>query len=221
MLNLRARMLFELSRRRMRPAPTRQVDYDAYGAWRLESLSRSLAAFDGASLAGKDVLDFGCGDGQLAQFVALERHPHRVVGVDVDDAALARAQAAVSAIQIPGGTTVEFVSAGATSIPVPDASFDTILAFDCLEHIMAPAAVLREWHRILRPGGRCLIEWFPFKGPWGPHMEALIPIPWAHVVFGQRAMFRVAEEIYDLPEFVPRHWDLDEVGRKKPNKWRA
>ena len=52
-------------------------------------------------------------------------------------------------------------------------------------------------------------------------MESLIPIPWAHVIFGERAMFRAAEAIYDLPEFVPRHWDLDESGKKKPNKWRA
>ena len=86
---------------------------------------------------------------------------------------------------------------------------------------MSPAPILRDWYRILRPGGRCLIEWFPYKGPWGPHMEALIPIPWAHIIFGERAMFRAAEMIYDLPEFIPRHWDLDEDGNKKPNKWRA
>jgi hypothetical protein len=39
-------------------------------------------------------------------------------------------------------------------------------------------------------------------------------------VFGQEAMFRAAERIYDLPEFRPRHWDLDADGRKRPNKWR-
>ena len=71
------------------------------------------------------------------------------------------------------------------------------------------------------PIGKCLIEWFPFKGPWGPHMESLIPIPWAHIIFGQKAMFRAAEAIYDLAEFVPRHWDLDPNGEKKANKWRA
>ena len=34
-------------------------------------------------------------------------------------------------------------------------------------------------------------------------------------------MLRAAERIYDLPSFTPRHWDLDESGQKKPNKWRA
>jgi SAM-dependent methyltransferase len=86
---------------------------------------------------------------------------------------------------------------------------------------MAPAQILRDWYRVLRPGGRCLVEWFPYKGPWGPHMGSLVPIPWAHVLFGERAMLRAAERLYDHPHFEPRHWDLDEHGRKKPNKWRA
>jgi hypothetical protein len=52
-------------------------------------------------------------------------------------------------------------------------------------------------------------------------MESLLPLPWAHVLFGERAMLCAAELVYDSPEFVPRHWDLDENGRKKPNKkWR-
>ena len=116
---------------------------------------------------------------------------------------------------------MDFILGTTDAIPVPDQTVDTLLAFDCLEHVMSPAKILHEWYRVLRPGGRCLIEWFPYKGPWGPHMEALIPIPWAHVLFGEWAMFRAAEAIYNLPEFVPRHWDLDEHGKKKPNKWKA
>ncbi len=33
-------------------------------------------------------------------------------------------------------------------------------------------------------------------------------------------MFRAAERLYDLPQFVPRHWDLDASGNKLPNKWK-
>jgi SAM-dependent methyltransferase len=211
-MSLRAAACYALSRRLMAVPQARTIDYAAYDGWRESHLARSWAEFSDAHVAGKDVLDFGCGDGQLAALLRT-KSPRRIVGIDLNAAAIGRARAAR-----PG---IEFMIGSSDRIPVPDASFDTIVAFDCLEHIMSPRRIFEEWHRVLRPGGRVLAEWYPYKGPWGPHMEALIPIPWAHVLFGQEAMFRAAERIYDEPSFVPRHWDLDESGRKRPNKWRA
>lgn len=220
-MDLRARLCFELSRRFIRPPAERTIDYSAYGDWRYASLSASWAAFDDSHVAGKDVLDFGCGDGQLTFFIAKEKFPKQVTGVDICVSAINRAKTSLANAQIPDGVRVYFALGTTDALPVPDQTVDTLLAFDCLEHVMSPAPILHDWYRVLRPGGRCLIEWFPYKGPWGPHMESLIPIPWAHVFFGERAMFHAAEVIYDLPEFVPRHWDLDEHGKKKPNKWKA
>jgi ubiquinone/menaquinone biosynthesis C-methylase UbiE len=220
-MDLATRACFALSRRLLRPPAERTVDYGAYETWRHASLSRSFDAFSDAHIDGKEVLDFGCGDGQLSLFLAREKRPRRVVGVDLNPAAIERARAALATVADRIEADVEFLVGSPQGLPQPERSFDTLLAFDCLEHVMAPGPILREWYRVLRPGGRCLIEWYPFKGPWGPHMEALIPVPWAHVLFGQRAMFRTAEMIYELPEFAPRHWDLDEHGRKRPNKWRA
>ncbi len=219
-MNLRASLLFALSRWRL-PAPARRtIDYGAYQDWRRQSLSASWSSFADTAVQGKDVLDFGCGDGPLSLFLAAEKSPRSVVGVDLERGALERAKEALARSSLPPSVHVDFVQGTVDGMPLPDASADVVVAFDCLEHVMAPLPILREWQRVLRPGGRCLLEWFPFKGPWGPHMESLIPIPWAHVIFGERAMFRVAERMYDLPEFVPRHWDLDANGNKKPNKWR-
>lgn len=220
-MDLRTRVCFELSRRLMRSPAKRTVDYDAYRDWRRASLSKSWTAFSDTHITAKDVLDFGCGDGQLSLFLAEEKSPRRIVGVDISASAIERAEASLASTCIPAGVEVKFALGSADALPLPDRSFDTLLAFDCLEHVMSPGPMVREWHRVLRPGGRCLIEWFPFKGPWGPHMESLIPIPWAHVIFGERAIFRAAAAIYDLPEFAPRHWDVNEDGQKKPNKWRA
>lgn len=220
-MDIRTDVCFELSRRLMARPERKTVDYGAYSDWRHESLTRSWSAFSDSSVTGKDVLDFGCGDGQLTFFLALHKHPRKVIGVDISSDAIARCDAARASTPLPGGVTVEFAVGSAERLPVPDASIDTLIAFDCLEHVMSPAAIVGDWYRVLRPGGRVLIEWFPYTGPWGPHMEPLIPIPWAHVIFGERAMFRAAERIYDLPEFMPRYWDLDETGRKRPNKWRA
>ena len=45
------------------------------------------------------------------------------------------------------------VAADVTQIPLPDASFDTILCHRVLEHIFDDIAAMKEFHRILRPGG--------------------------------------------------------------------
>jgi len=219
-MNMRTRACFALSRKLMRPAEEREVSYEVYEDWRSSSLSGSWAAFSDSHVSGRDVLDFGCGDGPLSLFLAKEKRPRSIVGVDVSASAIERAKASLTKTPVIEGVNVDFVLCSTDRLPIPDQSFDTLLAFDCVEHVMSPGPVLHEWYRVLRPGGRCLVEWYPFRGPWGPHMDGLIPIPWAHFVFGQRAMFRAAEMIYDLPEFVPRHWDLDEHGNKPPNPWR-
>ena len=205
----------------MLPPMQRTVDYEAYGDWRNASLTKSFDVFSDSSIKGKYVLDFGCGDGHLSIFLAREKQPVRVLGVDMHEPAIRKAKNWLQKAKIPEKVDIDFILGSTDGLPVPKDSIDTLLAFDCLEHVMSPVEILNEWYRVIRPEGRCLIEWFPYKGPWGPHMEALIPVPWAHVFFGERAMFRTAEAIYDLPEFIPRHWDLDESGEKKENKWRA
>ena len=219
-MGLRASLLFGLSRRRLPPPAKRTVDYSTYQRWRHESLTTSWSVFSDDDVRGKDVLDFGCGDGALGLFFAANKAPRSVTGVDLRDDAIKRACAALADASVPAGVQVTYHVGSEEGLPISGESIDTIVAFDCLEHVMSPLPIFQEWHRVLRPGGKCLLEWFPFKGPWGPHMEALIPVPWAHVLFGEAAMFRAAERIYDLPEFVPRHWDLDENSVKKPNKWR-
>ena len=222
-MDLRTQVCFALSRRLIRrPPSTRTVEYTRYQEWRTETLSSGWHAFfSDAAVNGKDVLDFGCGDGQLSLFLATNKRPKRVVGVDINEKAIARARSALEKKNVANTVAVEFLVGSREVLPVGERSFDTVLAFDCMEHVMSPGPILRDWYRVLRLGGRCLIEWVPFKGPWGPHMDDVIPIPWAHVVFGERALFQAAAMIYDLPEFVPRYWDIDEHGRKKPNDLRT
>lgn len=41
-----------------------------------------------------------------------------------------------------------------TEIPVPDGSYDLVLCTQVLEHVPDPVGVLREFHRVLKPGGQ-------------------------------------------------------------------
>jgi SAM-dependent methyltransferase len=44
-----------------------------------------------------------------------------------------------------------------TSIPEPDASFDAIMCIEVFEHIPDPLAALKEFSRLLKPGGKVII----------------------------------------------------------------
>jgi SAM-dependent methyltransferase len=56
------------------------------------------------------------------------------------------------------------IVAPADQIPVEDGSFDAVLCTEVLEHVPAPWDVLREFHRIIRPGGAVWIT-APFTWP--------------------------------------------------------
>lgn len=47
------------------------------------------------------------------------------------------------------------------ALPFPDASFDAVLCTEVIEHIQDPTEIIREMHRVLKPGGRLLatIPW--------------------------------------------------------------
>ncbi|MEQ9495306.1 MAG: class I SAM-dependent methyltransferase [Deltaproteobacteria bacterium] len=219
MLGLRQRVLFELSRRLVKPAGDHVQDMDKYVAWRGEALARSWRHFSDADIAGKDVIDFGSGKGNLTFYLA-ERKPRSIVGVELHGPSAAECQRQAEERDF-GDTKVSFVQGSPDGIPLPDACADTLLAFDVIEHVMEPDVIVREWRRVLRPGGKVLLEWCPYRSPWAPHMEAMIPIPWAHFVFGEKALFRTAERLYDEEEKVLRPWNYDDDGNLMPNKWRA
>ena len=100
-----------------------------------------IPLFQAAIGRGKRVLDLGCRSG------ALTRHfleGNDVVGLDVDRAALAKAEAL--GIQ-PVQANVE------EPLPFEEASFDAVVAGELLEHLQFPDGLVREIHRVLRPGG--------------------------------------------------------------------
>jgi len=96
--------------------------------------------------AGKRVLDVACGEGYGS--AALARHAAHVTGIDVSEAAIAHAKSAY-----PGVANLEFLAASCTSLPLPDATVDTVVSFETIEHIHGQEAFLDEVARVLAPGG--------------------------------------------------------------------
>jgi SAM-dependent methyltransferase len=50
------------------------------------------------------------------------------------------------------------VVGSATDIPLPDASFDTVVCTEVLEHVPDPLKALKEMYRVLKPGGRLILS---------------------------------------------------------------
>ncbi len=197
----------------------RTTDADRYRNWREAQLRRQLVDhFDTDHVNGMDVLDFGCGTGELCHILS-SFHPRNLTGVDTSTAAIQRATA--SSHQTDRAAPVTFLrNDDHRSIPLPNASIDLVCCFDVLEHIPDPQAILAEWARVLRRDGRVWIWWSPWRGPYGHHLESLIPLPWIHLLVPERTLFTACAAIYDDPHFIPRIWDLDPAtGLKKPNKW--
>ena len=193
-----------------------------YRTWRRSELEQQLSRhFDRRLVAGQDVLDFGCGTGELCSLLAA-CNPRSVLGVDKSADAISHAASSVADTEVSGGCLPRFVcNERHSQLPLDDASVDLICCFDVVEHIPDVSAVIGEWHRVLRPRGRVWIWWSPWRGPYGHHLESLIPLPWVHLLLPGRVIFDTCAELYDDPDFIPRKWDLDPVTRrKKPNKWR-
>jgi SAM-dependent methyltransferase len=100
-------------------------------------------------------LDAGCGDGRfLAARPAVGPVPSRVVGVDIADSILATARRAAASV----GLEAELVRGNLERLPLADGEFDLVVSIQVLEHLLDPAAGIRELARVLRPGGTLLLS---------------------------------------------------------------
>ncbi|HVC46656.1 MAG TPA: methyltransferase domain-containing protein [Terracidiphilus sp.] len=96
--------------------------------------------------AGEEVLDLGCGDGQLTNRIAAAGA--RVRGVDASPAMADAARARGVAVDV----------ANAELLPYPEASFDAVFSNAALHWVQDQDAMMREVRRVLRPGGRFVAE---------------------------------------------------------------
>jgi 2-polyprenyl-6-hydroxyphenyl methylase/3-demethylubiquinone-9 3-methyltransferase len=100
-------------------------------------------------LAGKRVLDIGCGGGILAD--AMARKGAEVLGIDLAGKALKVAQLHALEAQTQGVSYRE-VSAEALAAGQPE-GFDVVTCMEMLEHVPDPSSVVRACATLVKPGG--------------------------------------------------------------------
>ncbi len=140
------------------PAELAKFSELAHRWWDLESEFKPLHEInplrlewiDGiASIAGKRVLDIGCGGGILADSMA--RKGADVLGVDLAEKALKVAQ--LHALEADTrGVKYREVSAEALALEQPG-SFDVVTCMEMLEHVPEPGSVVQACADLVKPGG--------------------------------------------------------------------
>lgn len=105
------------------------------------------------SLAGKRVLDVGCGGGILSE--AMAQRGATVTGIDMGEAPLAVARLH----QLESGVSVEYrqITAEALAEEQPG-QFDVVTCLEMLEHVPDPAAIIDACARLLKPGGHVIFS---------------------------------------------------------------
>lgn len=102
--------------------------------------------------AGKAVLDLGCAGGFMAE--ALAGRGATVTGIDPAVQAVDAARSHAAAQDLP----ISYDVGVGEALPYTNGSFDAVVCVDVLEHVSDLDQVLREVHRVLRPGGRFLYD---------------------------------------------------------------
>ncbi|NJP11270.1 MAG: methyltransferase domain-containing protein [Leptolyngbyaceae cyanobacterium RU_5_1] len=103
---------------------------------------------------GDRVLDAGCGFGGTIASLNENFSNLNLVGLNIDPRQLERAR---QEVQPHGNNQIEFVEGDACQLPFADASFDVVLAVECIFHFPSRADFFHEARRVLRPGGRFAI----------------------------------------------------------------
>jgi SAM-dependent methyltransferase len=104
--------------------------------------------------SASEVLEVGSGSGGPAIYLTLKRGC-RITGIDINDNGVQNAISLAADRGVADRVDFRVINADVT-LPFPAMSFDAIVSNDSMCHIPHRLAVLREWHRVLRPKGRAL-----------------------------------------------------------------
>ena len=171
----------------------------------LDFARKTIRDFDRV-VAGKTVLDYGCGHGWQAVAMRVHGGADRVVGLDVSDERVA--YGASLAERFGCSDRVRFVR----SVPPElEGQFDIVVSLSAFEHYADPDAELQAMRRLLRPGGQLLLA---FAEPWLSHSGSHVgnftrfpgtsrPMPWVNLFFSERALLTLRAQIQTGPSSSP------------------
>lgn len=130
----------------------REVDQEADSPWHQLVKAQLDPERD---LAGKRILEIGCGRGGFSCWLARQpAPPEEVVAADFSPAAVAKAEAFA---QQSGVTNVRWEVADIQKLDQFTSEFDTVISCETIEHVPDPPLAVQQLARVLKPGGRLFL----------------------------------------------------------------
>jgi ubiquinone/menaquinone biosynthesis C-methylase UbiE len=145
--------------------------------------SRQLLAM-GGPLTGAQVLETGCGPGFGIDLLYRQFKAARVDAFDLDPKMIAL----VGQRKRAGGHRTRLWVGNLRHIPVTDASYDAVVNFGAIHHVVRWRQALTEIHRVLKPGGTF-------------YCEEILSHYITHPLLG-RLMDHPQEDRFDTPQFI-------------------
>jgi len=146
-------------------------------------------------LAGRRILDVGCGDGLIA-FGLLNGGASEVVGLDIKPLSEELIDSTVKRLADAGfpeaaqhRSRLKMVAYDGVRMPVPSDSFDVAFSWGVFEHVEDVKSVLMEMKRVMRPGGTGIIQVFPwYQSVYGSHLSDF-HAPFAHLKSSESELY--------------------------------
>jgi len=98
------------------------------------------------------IIDVGCGLGRSLELLQQRFAPQRIIGADIDSEMLDVASARVANSDLK----VSFVQTTSSQLPIDDQTVDLVFCHQTFHHLVDQNAAIREFYRILKPGGLLL-----------------------------------------------------------------
>jgi demethylmenaquinone methyltransferase/2-methoxy-6-polyprenyl-1,4-benzoquinol methylase len=153
-----------------------------HSLWRDQAWRRYAVRASGLK-TGEAVLDVACGTGDLTEAFA-RAGAGSVVGLDFTQEMLDVAGRKRERLDGAVAGRIRYVNGDAQALPLPDASVDVVSIAFGIRNVADPPKAVREFRRVLRPGGRLVI--LEFGQP------SLAPLRWFNGVYCKRLMPRTA-----------------------------
>ncbi|MFC1632737.1 class I SAM-dependent methyltransferase [Patescibacteria group bacterium] len=99
------------------------------------------------------ILDSGAGDGPLTAYFAKKGYKN-IIGMDISPRRIERLNNYLKTNNLPG----KGVAGDVFNHPFADEEFDVVISSEVIEHLHDPRTALREFYRILKPGGTLLLS---------------------------------------------------------------